>query len=51
MNANRSTNFFARQARARKNCRNQIILFVFAVSIIVGVTTLAIRLAWYFYVC
>ncbi|GAB6271812.1 MAG: M48 family metallopeptidase [Smithella sp.] len=50
MNANRSTNFFARQARARKNCRNQIILFVFAVSIIVGVTTLAIRLAWYFYV-
>lgn len=48
--SNRSTNFFARQQQARKNCRNQIIGFVFAVTIIVLVTTLAIRLAWYLYV-
>ncbi len=50
MRANRSTNFFARQREARKSCRNQMVLFVFAVSIIVGVTTLAIRLAWYLYI-
>jgi Zn-dependent protease with chaperone function len=46
----RPTNFFARQQRARKSCRNQMILFVLAVSLIVGVTTMAIRLAWYLYI-
>jgi Zn-dependent protease with chaperone function len=46
----RSTNFFARQQHARKSCRNQMILFVLAVSIIVAVTTMAIRLAWYLYI-
>jgi Zn-dependent protease with chaperone function len=50
MTANRSTNFFARQEQARKSCRNQIILFIVAVLIIVLVTTLAIRFAWYLYV-
>ncbi|MHB8138753.1 MAG: M48 family metallopeptidase [Smithellaceae bacterium] len=50
MTANRSTNFFARQHNARKSCRNQMILFVFAVSIIVFVTTMAIRFAWYIYI-
>jgi Zn-dependent protease with chaperone function len=50
MTANRSTNFFARQARARKSCRNQMILFVVAVSVIVFVTTMAIRFAWYLYI-
>jgi len=50
MNTDRSTNFFARQARARKNGRRQLIAFFFAVAVIVLVTTLAIRLAWYLYV-
>jgi len=45
-----STNFFARQEQARKSCRNQLILFAVAVFIIVLVTTMAIRLAWYLYV-
>lgn len=50
MTANRSTNFFARQRDARRSCRNQLILFALAVFIIVLVTTMAIRLAWYLYV-
>ncbi|HPC86546.1 MAG TPA: M48 family metallopeptidase [Smithellaceae bacterium] len=50
MNTDRATNFFARQARARRNCRRQLTGFVFAVAVIVLVTTLAIRLAWYLYV-
>jgi len=50
MTSNRSTNFFARQDRARKNCRKQLVLFVFAVTIIVLVTTLAIRLVWYIHI-
>ncbi len=50
MNTGRSTNFFARQARARRNCRRQLIAFAFAVAVIVLVTSLAIRLAWYLYV-
>jgi len=50
MTPSRSTNFFARQEQARKSCRNQLILFAFAVFIIVLVTTMAIRLAWYLYV-
>lgn len=50
MTSHRPTNFFARQEQARKSCRNQLILFVFAVSIIVLVTTLAIRFAWYLYI-
>jgi Zn-dependent protease with chaperone function len=47
---NRSTNFFARQEQARKSCRNHLFLFTFAVLIIVLVTTLAIRFAWYLYI-
>ena len=50
MTANRSTNFFARQRDARKSCRNQLILFAMAVFIIVIVTTMAIRFAWYLYI-
>jgi len=50
MTVPRSTNFFARQEQARKSCRNQMILFAFAVFIIVVVTTLAIRFAWYLYI-
>jgi len=50
MTANRSTNFFARQRDARKSCRNQLILFAIAVFVIVLVTTMAIRFAWYLYV-
>ncbi|MEE9912334.1 MAG: M48 family metallopeptidase [Deltaproteobacteria bacterium] len=50
MTASRPTNFFTRQQEARKSCRNQIVLFVFAVLMIVGVTTLAIRFAWYLYI-
>jgi Zn-dependent protease with chaperone function len=50
MTANRSTNFFARQQHARESCRNQMVLFVFAVLIIVLVTTLAIRFAWYLHI-
>jgi Zn-dependent protease with chaperone function len=50
MSAKLSTNFFARQARARKNCRNQIILFVLVVAIIVMAATMAIRLVWYLYI-
>ena len=50
MTVTRSTNFFARQEQARKSCRNQMILFAFAVFIIVIVTTLAIRFAWYLYI-
>jgi Zn-dependent protease with chaperone function len=49
MAAKLSTNFFARQERARRNCRNQLILFVFAISFIVFITASAIRLAWYLY--
>lgn len=45
----RPTNFFARQDRARKSCRNQVILFIGAVFIIVFITTIAIRIAWYLY--
>lgn len=51
MTAPRATNFFARRIQARKNCRNQTILFVIAVSVIVLVTTLAVRLVWYLYLC
>ena len=50
MTANHSINFFARQRDARRSCRNQLILFALAVFIIVLVTTMAIRLAWYLYV-
>ena len=50
MTINRSTNFFARQQQARKSCRNQIIGFVLAVSIIVLATTLAIRFACYLHI-
>ena len=50
MTPSRSTNFFARQEQARKSCRNQLILFAFAVLIIVLVTTMAIRFTWYLYV-
>jgi Zn-dependent protease with chaperone function len=50
MTANRSTNFFARQRDARRSCRNQLLLFALAVFIIVLVTSMAIRLAWYLYV-
>jgi len=50
MTANRSTNFFARQRDARRSCRNQLILFALAVFLIVLVTTMAIRLAWYLYI-
>jgi len=50
MTANRSTNFFARQRNARRSCRNQLILFAIAVFVIVLVTTMAIRFAWYLYV-
>lgn len=50
MNTDRSTNFFARQARARRNGRRQLIAFAFAVAVIVLVTSLAIRLAWCLYV-
>lgn len=50
MTVTRSTNFFARQEQARKSCRNQMILFAFAVFVIVVVTTLAIRFAWYLYI-
>jgi Zn-dependent protease with chaperone function len=50
MTANRSTNFFARQRDARKSCRNQMILFALAVFIIVLITTMAIRLAWYLFI-
>ncbi len=49
MAIDRPTHFFARQERARKSCRNQIILFVGAVFIIVFVTTLALRFAWFLY--
>ncbi len=51
MTADRPTNFFARQDRARKNCRNQLILFILAVTVIVLATTVAIRCAWYLFVC
>ncbi|MRR15973.1 MAG: hypothetical protein EG826_05910 [Deltaproteobacteria bacterium] len=50
MTANRPTNFFARQRKARRNCRNQITGFVIAVAVIVLVTTLAIRFVWYLYI-
>ncbi|MDD4358041.1 MAG: M48 family metallopeptidase [Smithellaceae bacterium] len=50
MTGNRSTNFFARQRDARKSCRNQMILFALAVFIIVLITTMAIRLAWYLFI-
>jgi Zn-dependent protease with chaperone function len=50
MTANRPTNFFARQRDARKSCRNQLILFAMAVFIIVIVTTMTIRFAWYLYI-
>jgi Zn-dependent protease with chaperone function len=49
MTADRPTHFFARQERARKSCRNQLILFIGAVFIIVFITTLALRFAWYLY--
>lgn len=49
MSTDRPTNFFARQERARKSCRNQLILFIGAVFIIVFITTLALRFAWYLY--
>ncbi|MBP7341238.1 MAG: M48 family metallopeptidase [Smithellaceae bacterium] len=50
MTADRPTNFFARQAAARKSCRRQMILFIGAVAIVVVVTSLAIRLVWYLFV-
>ena len=50
MTSDRSTNFFARQREARKSCRNQIVLFIFAVFVVVLVTTLTIRFVWYLYI-
>ncbi|MEE9934757.1 MAG: peptidase M48, partial [Deltaproteobacteria bacterium] len=50
MTADRPTNFFARQAAARKSCRRQMILFIGAVAVVVAVTTLVIRLVWYLFV-
>lgn len=50
MTAKSPTNFFARQQAARKSCRNQLIVFSAAVLIIVLVTAMAIRVAWYLYI-
>ena len=44
-----ATNFFARQTRARKNRRIQVILFAAAVAAIVAATTAALRLAWFLF--
>lgn len=49
MATDRPTNFFVRQERARRSCRNQLILFAGAVLIIVFVTTIALRFVWYLY--
>jgi len=42
----RENNFFARQARARKNRRLQVLLFAAAVSAIIAAATAALRLVW-----
>jgi len=49
MTPDQPTNFFVRQERARSSCRNQLIIFTGAVFIIVLVTTLALRFAWFLY--
>lgn len=46
----RSTNFFQRQAQARKSCRNLIILFILAVLLIAIIMSFALRLIWILFV-
>ncbi len=41
-----SENFFARQARARKNRRTRVLLFAAAVAAIIAAATAALRLVW-----
>lgn len=49
MTPDNPTHFFARQERARRNCRHQLLVFTGAVLIIVFITTIALRFVWYLY--
>lgn len=49
MNVQHSTSFFLRQAQARKNSRNLLILFVLAVLLIGFTATLVVRFVWFLF--
>jgi hypothetical protein len=47
MTNRRSTNFFVRQAQARRNCRKLVIVFIVAVFVIIAAIYFAFRLLCY----